>query len=95
VVDARHRSPGSAGNFANAARNAAGVAAIATAGRYTRPSSSTPGWTWISACVGSGATRGIAGRRHLAQALADHQQHVGIADARGQRRIDGDATSPT
>ena len=32
----------------------------------------------------------IARRRHLAQPLADHEQHVGVANARGELRIDAD-----
>ena len=33
----------------------------------------------------------VARRRHLAQPLADHQQHVGVAHARRELRVDADA----
>ncbi len=36
----------------------------------------------------------VARRRHLAQALADHQQHVGVAHARGEPGIDADSHVP-
>ncbi len=38
--------------------------------------------------------KGVARGRHLAQALADHQQHVGVAHARGESGIDADSHVP-
>ena len=47
-----------------------------------------PGCTWTSACVGiRHAEQRIARRDHLAQTLADDQQHVGIAHARRELRV--------
>ena len=74
---ARRSSGGSAGERA---RERVGRGGIAERGRVDAAELLGVGVTWTSACAGIGhAEQRVAGRRDLAQPVADHEQDVGVA----------------